>query len=685
MKNCFVGMVWLLCPVWVLAQGNSINGQLLTTSGDVRFLIVVASTESGCASLNCGKPEELFRVSDYFYASPSQFSPDAKDKTISNFFYQHTRHHPNRAPFRITGEVFPHTIVVPDRAMENGAAVMTKMLTDYPDFHYADFDKRTNETDYYSIDNSTTPPDKELDYVILVWAEGCTPGKKCGGYASLNCGRKKGANGYLVEDGFTMFGTGDSRSLFLHEFAHANFGCPHYCGGNYLAGDYFNLNFGWGLMNYGRIATCANAWESWYNGWIELKKTDRYTKQTRDLHSPAHNGTYILTDFVTTGDAMRLRVPNSDVNLWIEVHAMKSPFDDNDRSWAKNGLGEVPATLGPRPGVMMFLEKVARERTTLIHPLDRRLTNSALTLTRQGNIDFELMGYKADGRLWGESWGANRYPELRYTEEQISPTSHNTYCTYYAANYAYDTLFPRQIVMHNTSNNGGEYSHGCLSMFTNTSQEAFFVVDVNGKFDFYLHDISFQPGDKIGLSGKSMAHNMPVYNACETRIEPYYLNGISVEVLDMKTDGSAKIKVQFDDVTITKNQQFIGHVILPNLKEGHDLEIAPNYTMTIKRGLAPNRHTKAADSSFVNPTHFQLDSLASLKVGKGATLRVKGGSTLECAKGSRIEIAENATLEIQDSSTVQFKEGGTKQLVFKGPHSKFVYKGKVYGQVVPFE
>lgn len=83
------------------------------------------------------------------------------------------------------------------------------------------------------------------------------------------------ANGqfYTIGEGFTQASgmSGLAQNTFVHEFAHTLYNSPHYFGANRSEGRYFNISEGPGLMGNLRTHFLANAWERWYNGWVELQ------------------------------------------------------------------------------------------------------------------------------------------------------------------------------------------------------------------------------------------------------------------------------------------------------------------------------------------------------------------------------------------------------------------------------
>ena len=103
----------------------------------------------------------------------------------------------------------------------------------------------------------------------------------------------------------------------------------YYLAANRTVGTYFNLTDGPGMMGGLRTHFLANAWERWYNGWVELQTGANHANS--DVQGAtsltATNGEFTLRDYVTTGDVMRIKLPNSSQYLWLENHQFISALD----------------------------------------------------------------------------------------------------------------------------------------------------------------------------------------------------------------------------------------------------------------------------------------------------------------------------------------------------------------------
>ena len=686
MKKYLIILGLLSCALLqkAYAQYYAPYGNVITTSGDARFLIIVASTPSQCANStlpgNCSNPSSMVDISQYFYADNSQFSPIANDRTISNFFYMSTKNNPGRAPFKVTAEVFPHTIIVNDDQFGNNYEALKKVATDYPTFNFSRFDTRTNEPNGLS-DNSLSAPDGVIDYVVTVWRNGCNE-NGCGGYAYIvdypqNNDPKLGghfttsfSSGFVVNS----LTAANFASTFLHEFAHVNFRSPHYFGANGVMGEYFANYAGWGSMDYGKITHSANSWESWYNGWIELPKTATFSATSRDLDNAAHNGIYTLKDFVNTGDAMRIKLPFVNQYLWLENHTKLNALD-NALGWTHDGNGN-PVDTKSQAGLWMFVENMGVSRTDPMQYTSNQ-TNGAKTLSRTGNWDYQFEDYIIDNpRYW-----VNTTASFSTAADEYNPMGLYNNMSNIRGNFPFETAFPNEIVVNDNYNQSNGYwgFNACEDVFRGYGNEVITLTELNGVWDFYSNNNAFLPGDKVSISSNPVVTNHQSYDPCTSKLSPIYLNGISVKYLSRNLDSSINVEVKFDETKISKNQKFTNTIYVNDIPNTvYDLELADGVTLTLDKSKSPNKHTE----DFINPSAMAFNQGAKEKIGNNAKLVVKNESYLYIDLNNTVQLNNNSIIDIDPSSTLCIKDKNA--IIFNGTNGKIIYQTEWYAKDYDF-
>ena len=701
-----------------LAFVSSIYGKNFTPKGEFRIILVFAgftndNNKIGGYNPNTGDTTYTTwpyydmngdslntfptNVDDYFYSNYNQFSPSNNDKTISNYFYQMSL--PNGTPLKMVADVFPERInVTADIALDtSGQAgwgtynqwVLDSIATNHPNFDWSPYDNRKNNPGN-SFDNSDVinhPPDSIIDFLVILWRYG----KDCPNdpnyinpitqqpYSSTLC--KNPHSNVAVADiphnktftdslgrtyktthlgGFRVHKAlhGINRSLFLHEVAHNLYGSPHYNGANGVVGSQFYNNFGFGMMKPGNgphVYESANGWERWHLGWIELTTdSNQVNTQLDSIGDIQNGGIYTLRDFITTGDVVRVRIPQpygEDQYLWLENHQGKSTFD-NREGWLLNGVNDTFPD-APR-GLVAYVEKMGSRNFNLFYS-NRNKVNGIKYLNNNGHYDYTNQ-YADPEPSAPEVWGGITYNFIRGAENPLSPHT--------STSYIRNDFIPNnnKIDYHNNWNN---------NTYNNIQNEHRFVYKEDGSFTYGALGIgmTFNQGDKIGLSSNPVITNIQWFQQSSDTLSSIYLTGISFEVLSYNQDSSVTVKIRMDDYDVDNSTRYTGNIILsPNIvsSNNYSLNIKAGKTLTIDKSGTPNKQHITANNDFINPTvficsggsYFHLEQNAKVEVKNESTLRLKSGSKMEIENGARLEIHNGSSLIIEDGAELILNPGG---------------------------
>ena len=336
-----------------------------TPKGDLRVLII-------CAGF--GAPYDNYAVSGWaegsntfptcltdptqrpFYSNPSDFNnplPIDGVRNISRYYYEMSG-----GQFRLMADLFPHRINIDasditetdlDGWFQINLKVLETMKTQYPNFDWSPYDKRKNKSRYLfdSSDVITNPSDNKPDYVVFLyrfalsgWPQYPISGMEKWRGGAIGNSRAtiypKGLayNGYTFDkgSGYIHYASiSDFSEIFIHETAHNIYNCPHYANANGVAGYYFYGQNGWGaIKHFGWTPfACANGWERWYLDWIENIEANGVNTDIKSATDLNPTGEYTLRDYLTTGDVLRLKIPNGtgkNQYLWLENHQGLSIF-----------------------------------------------------------------------------------------------------------------------------------------------------------------------------------------------------------------------------------------------------------------------------------------------------------------------------------------------------------------------
>lgn len=403
--------------------GQSYYGKVHTPRGLLRALVIYVQFEPQGQGHGYNGTMANWEINslpsnqeEFFYTHEGQFFPGDETKNISNFFYQHSN--PNY-PFMMVGETFPHLITIPvypgDSTLsafnlwyEFSHRAYQVIQANHSDFDWSRFDKRKNRISsgqYYQEDNSIEDPDNYLDYVIIrfrFWNDALKPKTDYGwltkktyfnGFAGIEDYTFTNSQNvsYTIKSGFTMAKGSSVETLFIHEFAHTLFDAGHQVGANKHFGDRFYMTNGYSFIH--RLALHSiNAWDRWWLDWSEI---------THDLTDDiSQNGIYLIGDFVTTRESMRIKIPTPDNQyLWVENRTGETVWD-NRRNPDNTVNGH---TLPPAPsGAIMFVEALSADRENRV---GSSKPNRIKFLYPNGNFDYGrstdfIKGFQGWNRLY---------------------------------------------------------------------------------------------------------------------------------------------------------------------------------------------------------------------------------------------------------------------------------------------
>lgn len=566
----------------------------------------------------------------------------------------------SQGKFKMIGEVFRDSTGLPTAVeidatggaswTQMNAKAVIKMQQMNPNANWTRFDKRKNSP-IFSFDNSKEyGADKILDYVVFIhcynknWEQQPKNSMRAwlgsgGGFAATGIPQNLRLNGYRIAEGFTM----NYRSgVFIHEVAHELFNAPHIMGVNNVIGEYFSLmSAGWGVMAPISIFHGFNAWERWYTGFIELVAD---IKSAQDLKQ---GNSFVLRDYFTTGDAMRVQIPHSGGQyLWLENHAKLHPLDEHP--WKGSVLGTGDTIAGSAAGVYAYVEAIESNRHQIFSPLSAR-ANGIKVLHAGGNYDYY---YQEKIPILKNNWGNKLYSFTRGKENPIDGLN-NFY------RYPYDGNKNGIIELDKN------YNRSRTEAFLPIYREEVFLdsfVNLYGGFGVYdekkcrgyVKPVPFQAGQTLDINSNPKPLNYPRYNYQKAEKEPYFLNGLALKFQRIKGNSDMQVTVNFGATTVTKSQRWTGNIVLTNLSGDTeaDLTVESCICVLLDQSDTPNTHRKTPEGDFTKPTVFRIKKGATLRLKKRATLQVRANSTLVLEEGAQLILEEKSKLIIHSTGTL---------------------------------
>lgn len=446
--------------------------------------------------------------------------------------------------------------------------------------------------------------------------------------------------------------------ILQHEYNHLLFGGNnfHVGGGNAAQfTSYFPfLQGGWSMMGGSNSSLLTgNAWDRDRLGWRPEDAKNRIN--ARDVSGAARNGDidpyngdtgiYVLRDFMTSGDALRIRLPflpENEYQQWIWL--------ENHQTYKKNGVLsdrfhyelEMPCVSGAVPGIYAYVQA------------DRD--------NRYGN---DLYGQHSD------------YLRALSASGNYDRTLHDETVTF-------ECLWPGPTHPYDV----GERSANALT--GNGDTDLGLEIPENGgplsRNKHYVPRIEFRDGRKVdqGLflgharqaftptgnrklgmtTNPSTANMLTLLNQGTNSINKYghpdnrvvHLNGIAVELLEQRANGDIVLRVRNDDRLLDHDLRWCGDSIVlhaPPCQGQPALTIANGAKLTLDRSGTPTSLSKPGEGSWYSyPTRFVITGGSTCVGEDKSALVLRNGSELHVMSGAHLLLHNKAKLELEDRSLV---------------------------------
>jgi len=512
----------------------------------------------------------------------------------------------------------------------------------------------------------------KYDHVVFIW-------RNRTGYNGTGTSSPGTLNKLLLgykADSYMNIGSNNKipTSITRHEFSHQLFGGNnfHCAGGGWGPDNYWiPITGGWSALGLSVSSLlCWNAWDRQRLDWKPAGNTYEISARDQnnavevngdlDATNPDDAGIYTLRDFITTGDAIRIKLPFIDpVNefpeyIWLENHTGTqnngSPFD----RWHFQDSDCVDDFT---PGLMAYLQ------------IDKD--------TRSSDNYLEVFGGYAD---YLRPLTAEGFYERTYESNQVFND-----CVQWGNTYA--------------------FSKGLQNPFTGGGDEEKYTVDVDGSGDITRDDIrdnfvELKNGDyyknlfelghndhvftlngnnKIGIttnpSSASMMNMVSYENPKpgQKNLRRIYLNGISIEIIGIDANNNLQIRIRFDDVDIDRNVRWCADEIVLNpiiTESGYSLNIKAGKTLTLDQSLTATRMDNPivvnGENIFADPTTFIVKPDAKINLEPNAKIQLKDNSTMHLNTASHCIVGNNGNIEVKSGTTFYIDDCGILEIIGNG-------------------
>ncbi len=639
---------------------------------------------------------------------------------ITNFYYQ-----ASFGKYVLLGDYYPEVITIPCNKISIGNDGLQWIL----DYLKSKKSKDTtlysyhglplNSFDEWTITQSGLPkikkPDGRIDLLYIIWRNnrflGSANTKDNSGFgvhsvtgipfqnmkgvnnvASFNAGRS-GAHGYFIT---------------IAEHLHAIFGGNNW----HTAGGRSDHTFLFAPSSYsitGQSSATMQApcgWDRWMMNWKNPDKNflissmdennNEINTENFSINNNPDGGTYILRDFMTTGDAIKIKLPHIDWKkkgdvknqyLWLENRRMNTSCDKYyTEDCADNDNGKFP---NGTPGIYAYIQvgKDVKEGASDIYNYEfsyqDALAGFLFPLTAEGNFDFYYAWDKIQEPNFSicGNWG-NRNLPVNVEKSKPNPLT--------GFSDLYDFV--------DFNNDGKFYSGDSVQPGLSEIIGDSVVHNFNCSGDWM--DAFCEATGKTELSISTNPAPVPVYTLCtnyegkksylpkgnfasfENRV--IWLNGLSIKIIQENVygKGEVKIKITWDDYTVKKNVRWCGNIVLsPNDfdRSKPSLILEKKKKMLIDRGYSstnsiPTEKNAEGRWIFTDTSKFTVTDSAYMKLKQGSQLILDNGSKFILKKGSKLEMLAKSKIIIKKNSEFIVEDGA---VFLKGQKCNVIKKGSM--------
>lgn len=471
------------------------------------------------------------------------------------------------------------------------------------------------------------------------------------------------------------------KNIMTHELNHWYLGGNYFhAGGGLGAGPGYVIaaQGGWGMLGGANSAflTC-NAWDrrrmAWHlpgsypiNARDSLNQTNIYADF--DATDSTDEGIYILRDFWTTGDALRIKLPNIPSNkhqqwLWIEFHQTvsgnQSQFDDFM-------YGDNACVDNPIPGMYAYIQ------------IDKEDTSGSGTysgyadylrfLSARGNFDIDSSASKQFSAC---IVGSDVNPLILAQENPLS---------------GLNTLEERPVDL--DTNLTISKDEGLRWYSENLNGSIINNLPCNGTANIAFTE---NGNNEINIASNPSSANVMtlvsdniIYDNVRN-IHRVYINGVSIKILDQIGDSLLKVKISFDDFNLDNDRRWCADsIMLPAVQTGALYSMKVEAALTLDWSTVPTRINNPiafnGENYYSSPTVFSLmpsskciiDGSGMIVSKDSSTIELQTGSTMEVNQGGILWIKPTTRLVLQSGCTLRVKDGG--QVIIEDTAS-FVYNG----------
>jgi len=478
------------------------------------------------------------------------------------------------------------------------------------------------------------------------------------------------------------------KSILTHEIAHRFLGsnAAHTSGGNHY-GSYEPMPFltiqgGYGLMggfDAGLVTT--NGFERWRMNWknpsspynISAKDTFNNYYLSSDISKSDGNISFILRDFITSGDVIRIKLPYKDSHLssnqyiWLENHQI-GKNDKLDFLMYSNTSSCRPKGMD---GIYSYYQ-VGRDILTgsgyAVNPYNER--DNLKIIPAEGYWDFVINN---------ETYPVNciagaivNYTHSRFSENPFNGNQDQERSLFPPDNK--DTLKVSHVNMMWIKKINGSINDSLPRLGDNRDAFHFYSKINMGTNPSTCNTKTYY---NALYKGSYYGHDVDtifIYDANRNN-QTTYLTGLSIEMIPLP-DSTYRVNIRWDDYDVRNDAIWTGNICLKEslyLNNGKTIYLKQNKTVALpfrnpETGYFADFTNFKCDQNSIfilnnnselnidEKSIFEIDTLASFTMSDSSLLHITGGSSLTLKKGGNFNIYGTGTIIIDSLSTMTIND-----------------------------
>ena len=408
---------------------------------------------------------------------------------------------------------------------------------------------------------------------------------------------------------------------------------------------------------------CCNGYERWRMHWkhpqsvecISARDITNTQSVTSDISKESGNRNFILRDFITYGDVVRIKLPYKDCTaspnqyIWLENHQVgnnnKLDFLQYSNMYSCRPAGSA--------GIYAYYQ-IGRDTLegTGAQVWDDVNCDNLKIIPAEGYYDYELHeeAHYVNCVAYEEQYNAvirgvdNPFCGNQDQEWPLFPKETDT-LLFISREFETWRKYIGTIQYNSLSQLGDTLdafsTHAKINMGTNPST-------CNAK-TYHSKELTTVP----------YATRYIVGNVIEKNVQTTYLTGLSIEMTPIQGTGNILVNVRWDDYNITNDTRWTGKIALKEtaiLTAGNTITLAQNRTVAQPKrdpetGLFAGRTRWTCE----NGSFFRQDSASALVLTENSSLVFESGSRYELSKNARVEVHAGCSLTVQSGAKVQLK------------------------------